>query len=334
MKKMILATVAALLLMTPAFAQKLTGAGATFPEPIYSKWFQEYSAANNGVQINYQSIGSGAGIRQLIAGTVDFGATDGPMTDDQIRQYKNGKVLHIPTVLGAVVPVYHIDGLKAELKFSPDVLAEIFLGSITNWNDSRIARDNPGVSLPNKDIFVFHRSDGSGTTFIFTDYLSKVSGEWRNRVGASQSPAWPKGIGGKGNPGVAGLVRQTDGAIGYVELIYALGNGIPYGAVKNAAGVYVKASIQGVSAAAASAKIPADYRVSITNAPGKDSYPISSFTWLLIPQHSQDASKGRVLKNFLTWMLDKGEAEATSKAYAPLPAAVIARVRGTIATIQ
>jgi phosphate transport system substrate-binding protein len=334
MKKMILAAVAALLLMTPAFAQKLTGAGATFPEPIYSKWFQEYSAANNGIQINYQSIGSGAGIRQLIAGTVDFGATDGPMTDDQIKQYKGGKVLHIPTVLGAVVPVYHIDGLKAELKFSPDVLAEIFLGSITNWNDSRIARDNPGVSLPNKDIFVFHRSDGSGTTFIFTDYLSKVSGEWKNRVGASQSPAWPKGIGGKGNPGVAGLVRQTDGAIGYVELIYALGNNIPYGAVKNAAGVYVKASIQGVSAAAASAKIPADYRVSITNAPGKESYPISSFTWLLIPQHSQDASKGKVLKNFLTWMLDKGESEATSKAYAPLPAAVVARVRATVATIQ
>ena len=314
-------------------AQKLNGAGATFPYPIYSKWFSEYSASHGGVQINYQSLGSGAGIRQVTAGTVDFGASDGPMSDAQLAASKV-KIQHIPTVLGAVVPVYNLPGVGGGLKFAPDVLADIYLGKINNWNDARIAKDNPGAKLPNTEIFVVHRSDGSGTSYIFTDYLSKVSADWKGGPGTGTSPSWPRGIGAKGNEGVAGMVRQTPGALGYVELIYALQNKIETGLVRNAAGVFTKATIDSVTAAAASMKqMPADYRVSITNAPGKDAYPISSFTWLLIPNPAPDGAKGKVIKDFLTWMLEH-ESEATSLNYAPLPASVVTKVKGTISQLK
>lgn len=330
------AWVAALLLCSASasFAQKLNGAGATFPYPIYSKWFSEYASQHSGVQINYQSIGSGGGIRQVTIGTVDFGASDGPMTDQQLAESKV-KLVHIPTVLGAVVPIYHIDGVNAELKFSPDVLADIYLGKITNWSDGRLAKDNPGVKLPNENINVVHRSEGSGTTYIFTDYLSKVSKDWANGPGKGSAVNWPKGIGAKGNEAVAGMVRQLNGTIGYVELIYALQNKIAFGYVKNASGNWVKASTDGVTEAAASVKqMPADYRVSITNAPGKNAYPISSFTWLLIPTQSQDQTKGKILKEFLYWMLDHGEGEASSLYYAPLPKSVADKVRTTIGTLK
>jgi phosphate transport system substrate-binding protein len=316
-----------------AFAQNVTGAGATFPYPIYSKWFSEYSAAHPDVKINYQSIGSGAGIRQVTAGTVDFGAADVPMTDEQLAASKV-KIVHIPTVLGAVVPVFNVKGVK-DLKIGPDVLADIYLGKITNWNDSRLAKDNPGVSLPNEPVFIVHRADGSGTTFIFTDYLAKVSKDWVGSVGkGAASPNWPVGVGAKGNEGVAAMVRQIEGSIGYVELIYALQNNINYGWVQNSSGNWLKATTEGVSAAAAGAKIPADYRVSITNAPGKDAYPISSFTWLLIPNPPKDATNGKAIKDFLGWMLDKGESETTALHYAPLPDSVVTRVRATIAQLK
>src|SRR3984893_2089414 len=261
----------------PVMAQTtLNGAGATFPYPMYSKWFSEYHKLHSDIQINYQSIGSGGGIRQVIAGTVDFGATDGPMTDDQLKEAKI-KILHFPTVLGADVPAYNIPGLTAELKFTPEILAGIFLGKIGKWNDKAITAVNSGANLPDKDIIVVHRSDGSGTTYIWTDYLSKVSSDWQSTAGKGTSVKWPIGLGGKGNEGVAGMIRQLPGSIGYVELIYAVQNNIPYGAVKNAAGNFVKASLESVTAAAASSpKMPADFRVSITNAPGKDAYPISS----------------------------------------------------------
>lgn len=317
-----------------AGAQSLNGAGATFPNPIYSKWFYEFSQQKGGLKINYQPIGSGGGIRQVSDGTVDFGATDGPMTDEQIKGAKV-KTMHIPTVLGAVVPVYNLKGVSKELNFSGDVIAAIYLGEIKNWNDSRIAKDNPGVSLPNDPIVPVYRSDGSGTTYIFTDYLSKVSGEWQSKVGKNTSVRWPTGIGQKGNEGVAGMVRQTPNSIGYVELIYALQNKMQFGTVKNASGKFVKASTQGVTDAAANVKnMPADYRVSITNAPGADTYPISSFTWLLIPVKSADPAKGKVLAEFLQWMLEHGEAEAPGLSYASLPAAVQARVRQTIQQIH
>lgn len=317
-----------------SFAQKLNAAGATFPYPIYSKWFSEFSAQHPGVQINYQPIGSGGGIRQVTAGTVDFGASDGPMSNEQLAESKI-KLIHIPTVLGAVVPIYHIDGVNADLRFSPDVLADIYLGKIGNWSDSRIAKDNPGVKLPNENINIVHRADGSGTTYIFTDYLSKVSKEWASGPGKNTSIAWPKGIGAKGNEGVSGMVRQLNGSIGYVELIYALQNKIPFGYLKNASGVWLKASIEGVTQAAATIKqMPADYRVSITNAPGKDAYPISSFTWLLIPVHSQDAAKAKVIKDFLYWMLDHGQGETSALYYAPLPSSVSEKVRATIGTLK
>jgi phosphate transport system substrate-binding protein len=334
--KKILAAAAALVVCASASvasAQKLNGAGATFPYPIYSKWFTEYSASHGSVQINYQAIGSGAGVRQVTSGTVDFGASDGPMTDEQIAASKV-KIQHIPTVLGAVVPIYNLQGIGGGLKFSPDVLADIYLGKISNWSDGRIAKDNPGVKLPSTEIFVVHRSDGSGTSYIFTDYLSKVSGDWKSGPGTGTSPSWPRGIGAKGNQGVAGMVRQTPGAIGYVELIYALQNKIEAGLVRNPAGVFQKATIESVTAAAASMKqMPADYRVSITNAPGRDAYPISSFTWLLIPNPAPDATKGKVIKDFLTWMLDH-ESEATSLDYAPLPASVVSKVKTTIGQLK
>ena len=312
----------------------INGAGATFPNPIYSKWFSDYHNAHSNVQFNYQPIGSGGGIRQVLAGTVDFGASDGPMTDEQLAQFKGGKLLHIPTVLGAVVPAYNIPGVSAELKFTPDVLADIFLGKITSWNDDRIKKLNPGVNLPGKEIVVVRRSDGSGTTYIFTDYLSKVSPEWKSSVGKGTSVNWKVGMGGKGNEGVAGYIRNIQGSIGYVELIYALQNKITYGSVKNAAGNFIKASLDTTTAAAAGAQIPADYRVSITNAPGKDAYPIASFTWLLIPQQSKDANKGKILREFVEWMATDGQKATEALSYAPLPQNVAQKILATAKTIK
>ena len=322
-------------LALPALGQTtLNGAGATFPYPMYSKWFSEYHKAHPDIQFNYQSIGSGGGIRQVLAQTVDFGASDGPMTDEQLSQAKV-KIFHIPTVMGAVVPAYNVPGVTGELKFTPEALAGIFLGKITTWNDPAIAKANPGVNLPSQAIVVIHRSDGSGTTFIFTDYLSKVSSDWANGPSKNTSVKWPVGLGGKGNEGVAGMIRQIQGAIGYVELIYAVQNKITYGTVKNSSGTFVKASLESVTAAAASMKnMPADFRVSITNAPGKDAYPISSFTWLLIPQKSKDAAKGKMIADFLNWMLDSGEKMTAELTYAPLPQSVMDKVRATIKQVQ
>jgi len=324
----------AVLLCSFASAQNaLNAGGATFPYPIYSKWFSEYNKLHPDIQINYQSIGSGGGIRQVLAGTLDFGASDGPMTDEQLAQAKF-KILHIPTVLGAVVPAYNIPGVTAELKFSPDVLADIFLGKITTWNDPRIVKENQGVNLPATPIVIVHRSDGSGTTYIFTDYLSKVSKDWKDSVGKGTSVSWKGGMGGKGNEGVAGYIRNIQGSIGYIELIYALQNKINFGTVKNAAGVYVKASLDSTTAAAASAKMPADFRVSITNAPGKDSYPIASFTWLLIPQPSKDPKKGQVIKDFLQWMSTDGQKMTEQLSYAPLPPSVVAQEAAVIKNLK
>src|ERR1700687_3597124 len=287
----------ALVVASVASAQALliNGAGATFPNPIYSKWFDEYHKTNGAAQINYQSVGSGAGIKQVTDGTVDFGATDGPMSDEQLKAYsdKQGSaILHFPTVLGAVVPTYNIPGVKAALNFTSEALAGIYLGQVTKWNDPAISAANKGVNLPGENIVVVHRSDGSGTSYIWTDYLSKVSDEWKTKVGKGTSVNWPVGLGGKGNEGVTGLVKSTPNSIGYVELIYAAQNNIDYGAVKNASGAFVKANLASVSAAASGAakEIPDDFRVSITNAPGKTAYPISSFTWLLIPEKFSDAA--------------------------------------------
>ncbi len=318
-----------------ACAQNINGAGATFPYPIYSKWFVEYSQLHPDVKINYQSIGSGGGIRQVTEGTVDFGASDGPMSDEQLGASKI-KITHIPTVLGAVVPIYNLPGVSQELKFSQDAIAGIYLGKITKWNDPYIAKENPGVSLPDKQILPVYRSEGSGTTYIFTDWLSKVSPEWKDKVGKATAVKWPVGIGQKGSEGVSGMVRQSPYSFGYVELIYAEQNHIPFGMVRNKAGKFLKATTDGVTAAAAAnAKmIPADYRVSITDAPGADSYPISSFTWLLIPTNAKDPAKGKALIGFMQWMLDKGEGEAPALSYAPLPKAVADRVRQTISTLK
>jgi len=301
---------------------------------MYSKWFSEYNKLHPEIQFNYQSIGSGGGIRQVLASTVDFGASDGPMSDEQLAQAKT-KILHIPTVLGAVVPAYNIPGVSGEVKFTPQALAGIFLGKITSWNDAALTSANPGVNLPNQTIIVVHRSDGSGTTYIFTDYLSKVSSEWQNQVGKGTSVKWPVGLGGKGNEGVAGMIRQMQGAIGYVELIYAVQNKITYGSVKNASGNFVKASLDSVTAAAASAKsMPPDFRVSITNAPGKDAYPISSFTWLLIPEQSKDKTKGKILADFLNWMVDDGQKMTAQLTYAPLPESVAQKVKNAIKQVR
>jgi len=330
----------ALLLLCPALAlpalaqTTLNGAGATFPYPMYSKWFSEYHNAHPEIQINYQSIGSGGGIRQVLAGTVDFGASDGPMSDEQLSQSKV-KILHVPTVLGAVVPAYNVPGVGGEVNFTPEVLAGIFLGKITNWNDKAIAAVNQGVKFPDQPIIVVHRSDGSGTTYIFTDYLSKISSDWANSAGKGTSIKWPVGLGGKGNEGVAGTVRQMQGAIGYVELIYAVQNKIPYGSVKNASGSFVKASLDSVTAAAASMKnMPADFRVSITNSPGKDAYPIASFTWLLIPAQSKDAAKGKIIADFLNWMVDDGQKMTAALTYAPLPDTVAQKVKAEIKQVR
>ena len=314
----------------------LNAAGATFPYPIYSKWFDVYHTAHPNLQINYQSIGSGGGIRQLQAGTVDFGASDVPVTDEQLAQFKV-KVLHFPTVLGAVVPTYNIAGVSGELNFTQKALAGIYLGTITKWNDSEIAKANPGVNLPSTDIVVVHRSEGSGTSFIWTDFLAKVSDDWKSKVGkAAASVNWPVGLGGKGNEGVTGLVKQTPNAIGYIELIYAVQNNIPYGKVQNAAGKFVKADLAGVTAAAAAdaKNIPDDFRVSITNAAGPTVYPIASFTWLLIPAQIQDAAKRDAIKDFLKWMLTDGQKYNEGLSYAQLPKAVVAREIKAISLIQ
>ena len=332
-KKTLIAVGLLMIVLSTAQAQNLTAAGATFPYPIYSKWFSEYSTAHPGVQINYQSIGSGGGIKQVTAGLVDFGASDMPMTDDMLSSSKV-KLIHFPTVLGAVVPVYNVSGVTT-LRFSGDVLADIYLGKISNWNDGRIAADNPGVKLPDQKIIVVHRSDGSGTSFIFTDYLSKVSKEWADGPGKGSSPSWPVGVGGKGNENVAGLVRQLPGAIGYVELIYALQNHITFGAMKNASGNWITASISGVTDAAASVKtMPADFRVSITNAPGSTAYPISSFTYLLIPVNGSDAGKRKVLKDMLSWIVKSGEGEVSALSYAPLPPSVADKELKAIYALQ
>ena len=318
-----------------AAAQQINGAGATFPAPIYQKWFGEYHTKNPAIAINYQSKGSGFGIAQLTAGTVDFGASDMPMTDKQISDLPV-KAFHFPTVLGAVVPTYNLPGVTQVLKFSPETLAGIFLGTITKWNDAKLMKDNAGVKFPNADIVVVHRSDGSGTTFVWTDYLSKISPEWKSKVGASTSVSWPVGLGGPQNDGVAGLVKQTPNSIGYVELIYAANNKMASGSVKNAAGTFVTASTDSVSEAAAGAakSMPADFRVSITNAPGKGAYPISSFTWLLIPSKFSDAAKGKALKGFIQWMLADGQKEAAAMYYAPLPKEVVAMELKQLTALQ
>lgn len=296
----------------------LNGAGATFPNPIYQKWFSEYHNQHSDVQVNYQSVGSGAGIRQVQAGTVDFGASDGPMTDEQIASSKV-KVLHVPTVLGSVVPAYNIPGVSGEVKFTPDVLAGIFMGKITNWNDAAITKANPDLKLPNQNITVVHRSDGSGTSYIWTDYLSKVSSDWSNTTGKGTSVKWPVGVGGKGNEGVAGMIRTLPGSIGYIELVYALQNKINFGSVKNKSGNFVKASLESTTAAAQGVKMPADFRVSITDPPGKTAYPIASFTWLLLPTNPADKKKGQILKDLVQWCLTSGEGMTSNLSYAPLP---------------
>jgi len=335
MRKLLALALLAIFAAAPAWAQNINAAGATFPYPIYSKWFDEYHKLHPNVQINYQSIGSGGGIRQLLDKTVDFGASDGPMTDEQLQQ-AGFKILHFPTVLGAAVPSYNIPGVTGELKFTPEALAGIFLGKVTKWNDPAIAGANPGVKLPADDIVVIHRSDGSGTTYIWTDYLAKVSTDWQSKVGKNTSVNWPVGLGGKGNEGVAGLLKQTPDSIGYVELIYAIQNSLPYGTVKNSSGEFIKASLAGVSAAAAGAakSMPEDFRVSITNPSGKDAYPISSFTWLLIPAQIQDPAKKAAIKDFLTWMLTSGQQFCEPLAYAKLPKEVMAKEQKAVALIQ
>jgi phosphate transport system substrate-binding protein len=326
---------AGLALALPVMGQTtLNGAGATFPYPMYSKWFSEYNKLHSDVQINYQSIGSGGGIRQVLNGTVDFGASDGPMSDEQLAQAKT-KILHIPTVLGAVVPAYNVPGISGEIKFTPEALAGIFLGKVQKWNDAAITQANPGINFPDKPIIVIYRSDGSGTTFIFTDYLSKISKDWSNTVGKGTSVKWQIGMGGKGNEGVAGQIRQLQGSIGYVELVYAVENKITYGSIKNAAGNFVKASLDAVTEAAASSpKMPADFRVSITNAPGKTAYPISSFTWLLIPVQAKDPKKGKIIADFLDWMVSDGQKMTSQLSYAPLPQNVVEKVKAAIKQIH
>src|SRR6266849_24981 len=328
-----------LIVATVAIAQGgpilLNAAGATFPYPIYSKWFDQYHQLHPSVQINYQSIGSGGGIRQLLDKTVDFGASDGPLSDDQLKQ-ASVPILHFPTVLGAALPSYNIPGVQAELNFTPEALSGIFLGKVTKWNDPALTSANPGVKLPGEDIVVVHRSDGSGTTYIWTDYLSKVSKEWNDKVGKSTSVNWPVGLGGKGNEGVAALIQQTPDSIGYVELIYAIQNHLPYGKVKNSSGAFVKADLASVSAAAAATAkfMRDDFRVSITNPEGKAAYPIASFTWLLIPAKFTDGAKRDVVKDFLKWMMTDGQQSCEALSYAKLPKEVVAKEMKAIAQIQ
>ena len=330
---------ALLVLALPLVAQmRLTGAGATFPAPIYQKWFAAYQSAGK-VQINYQPIGSGGGIKAVTEGTVDFGASDAPLTDPQLASYKaknQHDVLLFPTVLGAAVPSYNLPGVTGGLNFTPQVLAGIYLGEIKKWNDPKITAANPKVKLPDMDILVIHRSDGSGTTYCWTDYLSKVSSEWKSKVGAANtSVEWPTGVGGKGNDGVAGLLKQQEGSIGYVELIYAVKNQLPYGKVKNKAGEFVKADLKSVTAAATAMKeMPADFRVSITDGAGAGVYPISTFTWLLVPAHYADSGKAQAVKGFLQWAITKGQEQVESLEYAKLPKTVVAQEEKQIARIR
>jgi phosphate transport system substrate-binding protein len=317
--------------------KSLTGAGATFPAPIYSKWFNEYRKANPTTEINYQPLGSGAGITQITSATVDFGASDQPMTDEKIAEFKkarNTDILHFPTVLGAVVPTYNLPGVTTEINFTGDALAGIFLGTIKKWNDPVIAKANPDLKLPADDIVVVHRSDGSGTSFVWTDYLTKVSKAWAAGPGAGASISWPTGLGGSKNEGVTGLVKQSPNSIGYTEMIYALQNNLPVGKVQNAAGKFVKATPESVTAAAAGVTVPDDFRLSITDAAGAEAYPISSFTWLLIPKKIEDAGKRAVIVVLLKWMLGPGQGMAPGLQYAPLPAAVIAKEQAAIAQVQ
>jgi phosphate transport system substrate-binding protein len=336
-QKLALVVTAAAVLVAGAAAQsmRINGAGATFPYPIYSKWFSEYNKQHSNIEINYQSIGSGGGIQQVIKQTVFFGATDGPMTADQL-QSAPGKILHFPTVLGAVVPVYNLPNVSAELKFSGAVLADIFLGKITKWNDPAIGKLNAGVNLPATDITVAHRADGSGTTYIWVDYLAKISPEWKSTVGVATSVKWPTGVGGRGNEGVSGLVKQTPGALGYVELIYALQNKIAYASVVNMAGDAVKASVESVTAAATEAakSMPPDFRVSITNAPGKDVYPISSFTWILLYENAKDKAQAKTMVEFMKWALTDGQKYCADLGYAPLPEAVVKLEMAALAKIK
>ena len=312
----------------------INGAGATFPAPIYTKWFDEYNKLHPNVRINYQPIGSGGGIKQITENTVFFGASDGPMTDTQIAAAPG--IMHFPTVLGAVVPTYNIPGVTAELKFTGQVLADIYLGKITKWNDPAITKLNAGVTLPATSIAVIHRADGSGTTYIWVDYLSKISTEFKSRVGVNTAVSWPVGLGGQGNDGVTGLVKQTPGAIGYVELIYALNNKLGYGAVQNAAGEFLKATVEGVTAAAAGAvaNMPADFRVSITNAPGKGVYPISSFTWMLYYQNPKDKASAKTMVEFMKWALTDGQKYCKDLGYAPLPDSVVKKEMDALAKIK
>jgi phosphate transport system substrate-binding protein len=331
---MSLTVLPALLATTAMGAETINAAGATFPAPIYQKWFGEYKTAHPEVQINYQPIGSGGGIRQLTEGTVDFGASDAPMTDEQLKALKV-KALHFPTVMGAVVLSYNLPGVTAPLKLTPEAVAGIYLGDIKKWTDPKIKSVNPGVNLPDKEIEVVHRSDGSGTSFVFTDYLSKVSPDWKTKVGANASVSWPVGLGGRGSDGVEGLIKQTPNSIGYVELIYAVNNKMAFADIKNAAGQFVTPSFSGVSAAAAASKeMPDDFRVSITNAPGAKSYPISTFTWLLIPSEIKDPAKKAAITGFLAWMLKDGQKDCEGLSYAQLPKGVVTKVQKQIAMIK
>lgn len=316
-----------------AEALLINGAGATFPYPIYSKWFDEYHKLHGDVQINYQSIGSGGGIRQISSRTVDFGASDGPMTDAQIENAK-GALLHLPTVLGAVVPIYNVEGVTEKLNFSQKAIAGIFLGTITTWNDPEIAKANPNINLPGSSIVVVHRSDGSGTSYCWTDFLTKINSSWASRVGKGTSVNWPVGLGGKGNEGVSGLVKQTPNSIGYVELIYATQNKIAYGTLQNKAGKFVEANAGAVKAAAASAKMPFDFRVSITNAAGESSYPAATYTWLLVYKNQSDKMKGQAIVGFLNWMLKEGQGMAEGLGYVPLPDNVKSMVEQAVAKIK
>jgi phosphate transport system substrate-binding protein len=318
-----------------ASVQPVTGTGATFPYPLYARWCEEFRRSHPGIEINYQSRGSGAGIQQLAEGTVDFGASDMPLKDEQIAALKI-KPLHFPTAVGGVVPAYNLPGVVDELRFTPEVLAGIFLGKITRWDDPRITGVNSGVTLPALDILVVHRADGSGTTFAWTDYLAKVSPEWKEGPGSNTSIRWPTGVGQQGNEGVAGMVKQTPGAIGYVELIYALNNRMGYGSIQNSAGRFVRATLESVTQAAAAAarNMPADFRISITNAPGRDAYPVSTFTWLLMPSHIPSLAKRAALVSFLEWVLTVGQRDCAALGYAPLPAEVVTRELQQIREIQ
>jgi phosphate transport system substrate-binding protein len=342
MKKLaglLLGTLALTIMVWAQGALSINGAGATFPYPMYSKWFDEYHKKNGNLQINYQSIGSGGGIKQVTEGTVDFGATDGPMNDEQLKAFQDKHgfgILHFPTVLGAAVPTYNVPGVTAELNFTQEAIAGILLGKVTKWNDPAIVGANKGVNLPANDIVLVHRSDGSGTTYIWTDYLSKISDDWKNKVGKGTSVNWPVGLGGKGNEGVAGLVKQTPNSFGYVELIYAIQNNMPYGRVRNSSGAFIKADLASVTEAAAGAakSMPDDFRVSITDAPGKKAYPISSFTWLLIPSKFLDPAKRDAIKGFVKWMLVDGQSYAEPLSYAKLPKEVVAKEVKALDNIQ